>query len=132
MGLLDSIEAMASSQMSQGNNSSGKVAGGLLSALDEHPGGLGGLMNTMQQNGVNTQSVATGQATSPDQIQQGLGGSGIIDKIAARTGLSETEVKLGLATALPLVMAHFTQGGTTAPPQSGFGGMASQILGKFI
>ncbi len=132
MGLLDSIEAMASNQMAQGNHSTGKVAGGLLSALEEHPGGLGGLMNTMQQNGVDTQSVATGQATSPDQIQQGLGGSGIIDKIAARTGLSETEVKLGLATALPLIMAHFTQGGTAAPPQSGFGGMASQILGKFL
>ncbi len=132
MGLLDSIESMASNQFGQGNNSTGKVAGGLLSALDEHPGGLGGLMNSMQQNGVNPQTVATGQPTSPDQIQQGLGNSGIIDKIASRTGMSPEMVKIGLATALPIVMAHFTQGGTTAPPESGFGGMASQILGKFL
>ncbi len=116
--------------MNQGNNSAGKTAGGLLSALDEHPGGLGGLMAHMQQNGVDPQTVSNGQATSPDQIQQGLGGSGILEKVAARTGLSPEEVKIGLATALPLIMSHFTQGGTTAPPQSGFGGMASQILGK--
>lgn len=132
MGLLDSIESMAAGQMNQGNNPASKSAGGLLSALDEHPGGLGGLMAHMQQNGVDPQTVSNGQATSPEQIQQGLGGSGILEKVAARTGLSPEEVKIGLATALPLIMSHFTQGGTAAPPQSGFGGMASQILGKFI
>ncbi len=130
MGLLDTIESMAGQSGEQGNN--GRVAGGLLQALEEHPGGLGGLMNHMQQNGVDPQSVATGQPTSPQQVQQGLGGSGIIEKIAERTGMSPEMVKVGLATALPVVMAHFTNGGTTAPPSSGFGGMAGQILGKFL
>ena len=132
MGLFNSLESMAAGQMGQSGNPSAKVAGGLMAALEEHPGGLGGVMNTMQQNGVDPQAASTGQPTSPEQIQQGLGGSGLIESIAQRTGMSPTEIKIGLATVLPVVMAHFTQGGTQAPPESGFGGMASQILGKFL
>jgi hypothetical protein len=37
---------------------------------------------------------------------------------------------------LPLAIAHFTKGGTQAPPasgyESGFGGIASQVLGKIL
>ena len=132
MGIFDSIESMAASRIEQSGSPAAKVAGGLMSALEEHPGGLGGVMNTMQQNGVDPQTVATGQPTSADQIEQGLGGSGLIENIANRVGLSPEEVKIGLATVLPIVMAHMTQGGSAAPPQSGMGGMASQILGKFL
>ena len=132
MGLLDSVESMASSAMGQGGNPNAKVAGGLMQALEEHPGGLQGVMNHMQQNGVDPQAVAANGSAEPGQIQQGLAGSGIIDKVAARAGVSPQVAEMALATVLPMVMAHFTQGGTTAPPQSGFGGMASQILGKFL
>lgn len=132
MGLLDSLEAMAANQMEHsGSNPTAKVAGGLMSALDDHPGGLSGLMNMMKQNGVDTQTVATEGTASADQIHQGLAGSGLIETIASKTGMSPDMVKAGLASALPMVMAHFTQNGTTAAPESGFGGMASQILSKF-
>ena len=135
MGLLDGLESMVSERMGQqagagGNN--GQVAGGLLGALEEHPGGLAGMMQTMQHNGVDANAMTNGQPTSPEQVQQGLGPSGIIDKVAARTGLSPEMVKIGMATALPIIMAHMTQGGTQAPPSSGAGSMASEILGKFL
>jgi uncharacterized protein YidB (DUF937 family) len=132
MGLLDSLESMAANQMEQSGNPTAKVAGGLMSALETHPGGLGGLMNTMQQNGVDTQAVASGGAVPPNMIEQGLEGSGLIESIAGKTGMSPDAIKSGLATALPMVMSHFTEGGTTAPPEGGLAGMASQILGKFL
>ena len=141
MGLLDSLESLAANKLGQsgsqtgsqaGDGSHASIAGGLLSALEEHPGGLGGLMTHMQANGVDPQAVANGQPTTPQQVDQGLAGSGIIEKVAARAGVSPEVVKIGLATVLPIVMAHFTQGGTAAPPSSGFGGAASQILGRFL
>lgn len=115
-----------------GSNPNGQVAGGLLGALEEHPGGLGGLMQHMQNNGVDTQAAASGQPMSPDQAGQGLQGSGMIEKVAQRTGMSPEMVKIGLATVLPMVMAHMTQGGTQAAPNSGAGSMASEILGRFL
>jgi uncharacterized protein YidB (DUF937 family) len=65
-------------------------------------------------------------------VQQGLGGTGLIDSVAAKAGVSPEVAKMAMAVALPMVMAHFTQGGQQTLPQSGFGDMASQILSKFI
>lgn len=134
MGILDSIEGMA--QGMQGGGTNAKVAGGLMQALDEHPGGLAGVLSSFQQNGMaqHVQNWASGQQTTatPDQIQQGVGNTGLIDTVAAKAGISPEMAKMGLAVVLPMVISHFTQGGQQAPPQSGFGGMASQILGKFL
>lgn len=131
MGLLDSLESMAGNQMGQGGSNS-NMAGGLMSALEEHPGGLGGLMSHMQQNGVDPQSITSGQPSSPQQMEQGLGGSGIIEKVAERTGMSSQMVTMGMATMLPMIMAHMTQGGTAAPPSNGLGGMAGELMSKFL
>jgi uncharacterized protein YidB (DUF937 family) len=112
------------------------VAGGILQALEQHPGGLSGVMDSFRSNGMadHVQSWSTGQqpTATPDQIQQGLGGSGFIENVAAKAGISPEVAKVAMATVLPLVMAHFTNGGQQAPPQSGYGGMASQILGKLL
>ncbi len=132
MGLLDSLESMASNQTEQGGNPQAKVAGGLMQALEEHPGGLAGVMQHMQQNGVDAQSVATNGTAAPGQVQQGLAGSGLIEKVAEKAGVSPQMAEMALATVLPMAMSHFTQGGTTAAPQSGFGGMAGGLLSKFL
>ena len=135
MGLLDTIEGMAG-QSAQGTNTNANVAGGLMQALEEHPGGLAGVISSFQNNGMaeHVQNWSTGQqqTATPDQIQQGLGGTGFIESVAAKAGVSPQVAQTALATLLPVVMAHFTNGGQQAPPQSGFGGMASQILGKFL
>ena len=105
MGILDTIESMAGQSGQGGNNA--QVAGGLMQALDEHPGGLQGVIQSMQQNGMSqhVQNWSTGaqQTATPEQIQQGVGNTGLIDSVAAK-----------------------------AAPSGGFGGMAGQILGKFI
>ena len=134
MGILDTIESMAGQSGAQGNNA--QVAGGLMQALDEHPGGLAGVISSFQQNGMaqHVQNWSTGQQPSatPEQIQQGVGNTGLIDSVAAKAGISPEMAKIGLAVVLPMVISHFTQGGQQAPPQGGFGGMAGQILGKFM
>jgi uncharacterized protein YidB (DUF937 family) len=132
MGILEAIEGASE----QSENTNTKVAGGLMQALDEHPGGLAGLMDQFRQNGmgdhVQKWASGQGQTATPAQVQQGLGGTGLIDKVAAKAGVSPEMAKMAMAVVLPMVMSHFTQGGEQAPPQSGFGGMASQILSKFV
>jgi hypothetical protein len=60
MGILDAIEG-ASGQ--QGGSTNAKVAGGLMQALDEHPGGLAGVMDHFRQDGMSdhVQNRASGQ-----------------------------------------------------------------------
>ena len=133
MGLMDLVESVSGAE---GAGMNGKVAGGLMQALDEHPGGLAGVMDSFRNNGMqehvqNWASGAQPQAT-PEQIQTGLGGTGFIESVAAKAGVSPQTAQVALATLLPMVISHFTNNGQQAPPQSGFGGMASQILGRFI
>src|ERR1700733_5817846 len=132
MGLLDGLEGMASQAMAQSGNPTAKVAGGLMQALEQHPGGLQDVMDHMQQNGVDPQALAAGQPATPDQIGQGLAGSGLVESVAEKAGVSPQIAQELMATVLPTVMSHCTQGGTAAPPESGFAGMAETIVGKFL
>jgi uncharacterized protein YidB (DUF937 family) len=132
MEILDALEGVSGQQSGSTN---AKVAGGLMQALDEHPGGLAGVMDQFRQNGMGDHaqnwSTGQGQAATPAQVQQGLGGTDLLDNVAAKAGVSPEIAKIAMAVVLPMVMSHFTQGGQQASPQSGFGGMASQILSKF-
>lgn len=116
MGLMDSI-TNAVSGMAGGENA--KVAGGLLDVLREHPGGVGGVMQQMQQNGQGeaVQQWANGNTENANQgqVESGLGGTGIIDMVAQRTGLSPTVVKGALVVILPLVVHHMTSSGHVTP-----------------
>ena len=141
MGILDSLrEFQGQPGPGQPATASGSptasVAGGLMQALEEHPGGLAGVLDHFRQNGMeqHVQNWATGQQTeaTPDQIQQGLGNTGFIDKVAERAGVPPETAKVALAAILPIVVAHFTNGGQQPAPQSGFGGMASQLLSRFV
>ncbi len=135
MGILDSLEGMASQAMSGGDNPNAKVAGGLLQVLEQHPGGLQGVMNHMQQNGVDPNQVAAQGSAEPSTVSQGLQGSGLIEMVAQRAGVSPAVAEGALAIVLPMVISHFTQGGTSAPPatgSNGFGGLAGSLLSKFL
>ena len=52
MGLFDTIEGMASQQ---GGGQNARVAGGVLQVLDEHPGGLSGVLDHFRSNGMGDQ-----------------------------------------------------------------------------
>ncbi len=148
MGLLDIIENAAAGNANQGaENTPGAsanagVMGGLLQALDQHPGGLSGVLDSFRNNGLgdHVQNWANGAsgtggvpgnqpASTPGQIEQGLSGTGLIEKVAAKAGVSPEVAKVAMATVLPLVVAHMTSSGQQ-PPQGGYGGMASQILSR--
>ena len=133
MGFLDDLESRASSAMAGSDNPTAKVAGGLVQALQEHPGGLQGVMNTMSQNGVDPQAMAAGGAASPEDIGQGLKGSPLIEMVAQKAGVSPEVAQQLMSTVLPMVMSHFTHGGTSAPPEAGgLASMAGGLLSKFL
>lgn len=130
MGILDEIGAVAGQNMDKT-----KVAGGLLQALEQHPGGIGGLLNTIRGNGMedHVNAWASGQQTTatPDQVQQAVGGTGIIERTAEHAGVSPAVVTMAMTTLLPMVVQHFAPNGNAAP-QSQFGGLAQQLLSRIL
>ena len=141
MGILDMVESMAGGAGGAGQN--GQVAGGLMQELQSRPGGLGGSLQSLQGNGMGgaVQQWGSGQTqpASPDQVEQGLGGTGLIDSVAQRTGMSPTMVKAGLAVALPLIVHHMVSNGHVTPdgqptgqPMPEPGGMLQSILGRMV
>lgn len=139
MGLLDSIEGMVGGAQGAPAGEQGRVAGGFLESLQNHPGGLGAIMEKFRNAGMNQHvdqwSTGQTQQATPDQVQTGLGGTGILEQTARRAGVSPEVAKMALAVVLPMVMAHMTQNGQQAPPQPGggeFGGMAGSLLSRFL
>lgn len=102
MGILDALEGVSGQQSGSTN---AKVAGGLMQALDEHPGGLAGVMDQFRQNGMGDHaqnwSSRQGQAATPAQVQQGLGGTDLLDNVAAKAGVSPEMAKMAMAVVLP-------------------------------
>jgi uncharacterized protein YidB (DUF937 family) len=132
MGLLDSLQSMAGGLSGDQHAS---VATELMNAVQQHPGGLSGILENFKQNGmadhVNSwqQPDQPNQQITPDQAQQGLG-SGVIDAIAQRTGLSPTMVKGAAAVVLPMMVAHFTEHGGVNQSGGMLGSLASGFLSK--
>jgi uncharacterized protein YidB (DUF937 family) len=116
--------------MAGSNNSTAKVAGGLMEALDQHPGGLGAILQNFRNNGLggHVDAMQNGQtpAVTPDQVQTGLQGTGLIDTVAAKVGVSPQVAQVAMATVLPMVMAHFAQNGS-APNSNVLSGMLSKL-----
>lgn len=134
MGILDSLEGMTQQATNSGEEQT-KVAGGFVQALGEHPGGIGGLLESLRGNGmgdhVNQWTNGQSQPTTPEQVQTGLSGTGLIERTAERAGVSPEVAKIALASILPIAMAHFAPGGQ--PVQGGnLSGMASQLLSRFL
>ncbi|MES2393575.1 MAG: YidB family protein [Acidobacteriota bacterium] len=131
MGFLDSLEGMAASAMTGSGNDNMKVAGGLMEALQNHPGGLGAVISNFQQNGLGghvdaMQNGETPQMT-PDQVQTGLSGTGLLESAAEKAGVSPEVAQTVMTTVLPMVMSHFVQNGA-APDQGALGGLLSKLL----
>jgi uncharacterized protein YidB (DUF937 family) len=131
MGLLDSLESMAANSMTNSGSDTTKVAGGLMEALQQHPGGLAAVMDNFRNNGLgaHVDAMQNGQTpqVSPDQVETGLQGTGLLEQAAAKAGVSPEVAKVAMATVLPIVMAHFAQNGQ-APNQSVLGGLLSKLV----
>jgi uncharacterized protein YidB (DUF937 family) len=135
MGLFDSLEGMAtsaiSSELSGSGSDTAKVAGGLVQALQEHPGGIPAVLDSLRNSGAPELANGDGQSTTPDQVAAGLDGTGLIESTAEKAGVPPEVAKQVLATVLPMVLAHFAPGGQ-APEQSEVSGLAGQLLSKFL
>ena len=137
MGLMDMV-----SQMTGQDGGNAQVGGSLIQELQNRPGGLGGLLQSFQQNGQGGAVQQWGQGNTapadPNQVEQGLNGTGIIDSISQKTGMSPAMVKTGLAVLVPVMIHHLIsqghvneQGEQTGPPPEA-GGMLSSILGRIL
>lgn len=141
MGIMDMIQSMAG-QGHAAATPNAQVTGGLMEELQNRPGGLGGLLQSFNQNGMGgqVQQWGSGQTTpaDPNQMEQGLGGTGIIDSIAQRTGMSPTMVKMGLGVAVPVLIhhlisnGHVDEQGAQVGSQPEMGGLLQSVLGRIL
>ena len=135
MGILDTISQLAGQAGDAAQGDQAKVAGGFIQALTAHPEGIQGVLESLKANGMadHIGSWAAGQdaTATPEQIQQGLGTTGLIEKTADHAGVSPSVVTSALAVVLPMLIQHFAPNGQPAE-QGNMGSLAQQILGKFI
>jgi len=119
MGIFDSIETGSVSNALGGNSSSLMTA--LLQMVQNHPGGLQGLLQGFQQKGLGdlvSSWVGTGQnlPISADQVHQALG-SEQVQQLAASAGVSTEAAGSQLAGLLPHLVDMLTPNGQL--PQQG-------------
>jgi len=135
MGIMDMIQSLAGQTGAAAGTDQAKVAGGFIEALTQHPEGIQGVLDSFKNNGMaeHVTNWAAGQnaTATPDQVQQGLSGTGLIESTAAKVGVSPQVVQTALATVLPMVIQHFAPNGQ-ATPTSSMGSMASSLLSKFV
>lgn len=124
MGLMDQLGQTAAGMLGGGNAGQNPLMQAVISLLGQNSsiGGLAGLVQTFQKNGLGdlvNSWVGNGQnlPISPQQIQQGLGGD-IVQQLASKAGVS-TDVATGqLASLLPGIIDKLTPDGKL--PDGGF------------
>lgn len=116
MGLLDQLGQAAAGMMGQASDQNPlmKAVVGLL-GQQSTVGGLGGLIQAFQNNGLGeivNSWVSTGKnlPISPQQIQQGLGGD-LLKQLASQAGLSPDAAGNQLANLLPGLIDKLTPDG---------------------
>ena len=114
MGLLDSLTQIAGQAMSsgQGQNPLLQV---LLSMVQNHQGGLGGLVQAFQNKGLGDVAaswVGRGEnlPIAADQLQ-GVLGSDMVGGLAAKFGMSSEQLSGQLSQMLPQVVDKLTPNG---------------------
>jgi uncharacterized protein YidB (DUF937 family) len=140
MSIFDSVTEITKEFSGGGDHAA--VASGLMQELGGS-GGVAGLIQQFQQNGAGglVQQFASGQTqgADPGAMEQALAGSGLIDSIAQRTGMSPDTVKSSLATIVPVLINHVTANGhvttdgqPTGNPMPDAGSLLQSVLGKIL
>jgi uncharacterized protein YidB (DUF937 family) len=129
MGLFDDLENKAVTGMLGGT--SNPLATGLLQMINNHPGGVAGLVQSFHEKGlgeVASSWVGNGQnlPVSADQIQQVLGGEQV-KQLAAKAGISPDVAGSSLAQLLPTLIDKLTPNGQ-APQHSNLMEMGMSVL----
>jgi uncharacterized protein YidB (DUF937 family) len=127
MSLLDNLESMAMSKVACSNPAAAEI----LQLIQNHPGGMNGLVQSFHQNGlgglVNSwTSTGENQTATAAQIQQVLG-SDRVQAFAQKLGVSPEAAGSTLAQLLPTVMDKLTPNGSI-PEQSNLLQMGESLL----
>jgi len=130
MGLLDNLEGMATSRIAGSNPADAEI----LQMIQNHPGGLNGLIQAFHTNGlgglVNSwTSTGENQPATPDQMQQALG-SDKVQAMAQSLGISPDAAKSTLAQLMPMLIDKLTPNGSV-PEQSNLLQMGENVLASF-
>lgn len=111
------LNTVASTAKGPGASGHAQVAGGLIHELEAR-GGVGSLIQSFQRNGMGSFIEQWSQGNTqpnPTAIENGTQGTGLIDSIAQRTGLSPGVVRGGLAITLPLLIHHMVSNNHVTP-----------------
>ena len=129
MGIFDNLENMAMNRVAGSN----PAVAGILQMIQNHPGGLNGLVQSFHQNGLGglvNSWVGTGQnlPASSDQVQQVLG-SDRIQALAQQIGVDPNTASSMVSQFLPLIVDKLTPNGTM-PEHSNLLQMGESLLGS--
>ena len=141
MGILDMLTNTLNAQAQPGQpqpagaNPSAALISEVISVIESRPGGLGGLLQSFQQNGLGhlvESWIGTGQnlPVSADQIRNTLG-TDATARIAQATGIPQAEVEGHLTAVLPQLIDHLTPNGQL-PPQGDLRSMLTNVAQRFL
>jgi uncharacterized protein YidB (DUF937 family) len=132
MGLLDALTSIAGGASPEHHG----VADALSQVMQEHPGGMDGILNQLKQNGLANRfspgsAPETNKSISPDQVQQGFGQS-MMENIAQRAGISPAVASGVIAVVLPLVVSHLSGNSGQPTQQAGLARSGEQDFRSVI
>ncbi len=132
MGLMDLADQMMGGS-EQGGDAKARLLTAVLGMIQNHPGGLQGLLGQFQQNGLGEHVaswVGTGENIPLDasQVQQAFGGEQM-EAIVQQSGLTLASVRSGLGALLPEFINHLTPNGQVPQGEEASQGLGSLLLG---
>jgi uncharacterized protein YidB (DUF937 family) len=118
----------------QGGNAT--LMSAVLQMVNNHPGGLPGLVSAFQQQGLGgvvSSWVGTGtnEAVAPQQVQNVVGDSQIED-VAAKLGISKEDASAKIAQLLPGIIDHLTPNGQVPSSGSNILELGEGLLKNFM
>ncbi len=131
MSLLD-----LAGQMLGGGGANQNAMSAVLSMVNNHPGGLPGLISSFEQGGLGgavsswVQPGTQNQAVSGQQVQSALG-SAQIQEVAQKLGLPADAASGVIAQMLPSIIDHLTPGGQVPAAGSNLLSMGEGLLKNF-
>lgn len=136
MGLLDQVAGQVLGGLTGGGGGQADLLKIVMSLIQNHEGGLGGLLGKFSQAGLGDQAaswVGTGanMPISGDQLQSALGADTIGD-IASKLGMSHGDASGALANLLPGLIDQLTPQGQVTEGDAlsqGLAGLAGKLFG---
>jgi uncharacterized protein YidB (DUF937 family) len=131
MGLLDIAEGLMGEGQTGGAN---EMITSVVQTLNSQPGGLSGVLDSLQRAGLGeavSSWIGTGaNASVTGETLQSALGSGVVQDLASKLGVSPTDASSHLAELLPGIIDHLTPNG--AAPEGGLSGAGLDFVKGFL